>query len=79
MGEQTLWCSWVLESPSKKIYFGGDTGYCAVSKECEHPGGDVGTRETTPNGKKLGTGTQLHGHFFKKKIPWLGMPALIIL
>ena len=47
---QTLWCSWVLEGPSKKVYFGGDTGYCSVTKDSEHPGGDVSTRANEKKG-----------------------------
>ncbi|KAG0557328.1 hypothetical protein KC19_11G120600 [Ceratodon purpureus] len=50
--DKTLWCSWVLESPSKKVYFGGDTGFCSVTKDSDHPGGDVATRETISYSKK---------------------------
>ena len=30
---QTHWCGWVLRSPSRTVYFAGDTGYCSVLKE----------------------------------------------
>ncbi|KAL3690220.1 hypothetical protein R1sor_016529 [Riccia sorocarpa] len=36
---KTLWCSWVLEGETKKIYFAGDTGFCTVPENCTHPGG----------------------------------------
>lgn len=35
---QTLWCSWVLHGQSRKIYFAGDTGFCTLTRETEHPG-----------------------------------------
>jgi L-ascorbate metabolism protein UlaG (beta-lactamase superfamily) len=38
---QTLWCSWILEGENKRVYFAGDTGFCTVSKESTHPGGDT--------------------------------------
>jgi L-ascorbate metabolism protein UlaG (beta-lactamase superfamily) len=25
--DRTLWCSWVIEGPNHKVFFGGDTGY----------------------------------------------------
>lgn len=31
--DRTHWCGWVLKSPTRKIYFAGDTGYCPVFKE----------------------------------------------
>lgn len=31
--DRTHWCGWVLQSPTRKIYFAGDTGYCPVFKE----------------------------------------------
>lgn len=34
---RTHWCGWVLRSPSRTIYFAGDTGYCPVFRE-------IGTR-----------------------------------
>eukprot|EP00898_Chlorokybus_atmophyticus_P007900 jgi/Chlat1/8110/Chrsp75S07566 len=30
---KTLWSSWVLEGPTKKVYFAGDTGYRSVPKD----------------------------------------------
>jgi N-acyl-phosphatidylethanolamine-hydrolysing phospholipase D len=30
---QTHWCGWVLRSPSRTIYFTGDTGFCSVFRE----------------------------------------------
>ncbi|NBV21659.1 MAG: MBL fold metallo-hydrolase [Proteobacteria bacterium] len=30
---QTHWCGWVLRSPSRSVYFAGDTGYCPGFKE----------------------------------------------
>eukprot|EP00246_Nothoceros_aenigmaticus_P002244 TRINITY_DN13062_c0_g1_i1.p1 TRINITY_DN13062_c0_g1~~TRINITY_DN13062_c0_g1_i1.p1 ORF type:complete len:361 (+),score=39.76 TRINITY_DN13062_c0_g1_i1:95-1177(+) len=36
---KTLWCSWVLEGKDRKVYFAGDTGFCTVTKDSEHPGG----------------------------------------
>lgn len=35
--DRTHWCGWVLKSPTRKIYFAGDTGYCPVFQE-------IGTR-----------------------------------
>jgi N-acyl-phosphatidylethanolamine-hydrolysing phospholipase D len=31
--DRTHWCGWVLQSPSRKIYFAGDTGYCPIFKD----------------------------------------------
>jgi N-acyl-phosphatidylethanolamine-hydrolysing phospholipase D len=31
--DRTHWCGWVLRSPSRTIYFAGDTGYCPTFKE----------------------------------------------
>ena len=31
--DRTHWCGWVLRSPSRSLYFAGDTGYCPVFKE----------------------------------------------
>ncbi|KAH7076728.1 beta-lactamase superfamily domain-containing protein [Paraphoma chrysanthemicola] len=28
--DSTLWCSWTLVAPTKRLFFAGDTGYCAV-------------------------------------------------
>lgn len=30
---KSLWCSWVVEGDGKTVWFGGDTGYCAVDEE----------------------------------------------
>lgn len=32
-GNETLWCSWVVDSPAGRIYFTGDTGYSPDFKE----------------------------------------------
>lgn len=45
---QTLWCSWVLEGQTKRVYFAGDTGFCTVPRGCEHPGG-VPSIEAVPS------------------------------
>jgi len=31
--DKTLWCSWVIESKNKKVFFGGDSGYGEHFKE----------------------------------------------
>lgn len=36
-GAQTLWCSWVAESSTKKLYFSGDTAYQAVDTPAPCP------------------------------------------
>ncbi|GAQ81915.1 N-acyl-phosphatidylethanolamine-hydrolyzing phospholipase D [Klebsormidium nitens] len=30
---KTLWCSWVVRGPKRRVWFGGDTGYRSVPKE----------------------------------------------
>lgn len=30
---QSLWGSWVVAGPTKKFFFGGDTGYCDAFKQ----------------------------------------------
>ncbi len=49
---QTLWCSWVLEGPSKKIYFGGDTGFCTVPKGSDYAGGQPELATVKADGTK---------------------------
>lgn len=35
--DRSLWCSWVLETEGKKLYFAGDTGYQAVDTPSHCP------------------------------------------
>ncbi|BBN19730.1 N-acyl-phosphatidylethanolamine-hydrolysing phospholipase D [Marchantia polymorpha subsp. ruderalis] len=49
---KTLWCSWVLEGQTKRVYFAGDTGFCTVPRGCEHPGG-VPSIEAVPSAVNL--------------------------
>ncbi|CAK9203950.1 unnamed protein product [Sphagnum troendelagicum] len=50
---KTLWCSWVLEGPSKKIYFGGDTGFCTVPKGSDYAGGHPELATVKADGTKV--------------------------
>lgn len=40
---KTLWCGYVLESPSGNIYFAGDTGYGDFLKEIKQEVGPINT------------------------------------
>jgi L-ascorbate metabolism protein UlaG (beta-lactamase superfamily) len=63
--DSTLWCSWTLVSPTKRLFFAGDTGYCAVHSDDQFSHHDA-PHPPCPAFKQVG---ELYGPFDLALVP----------
>jgi L-ascorbate metabolism protein UlaG (beta-lactamase superfamily) len=62
----TLWCSWAIKEPTgKRLFFAGDTGYCAVDSNDQYSHHDA-PHPPCPAFKDIG---KLHGPFDLALVP----------